>query len=72
MRTQLTNGDDCNGLEPWRKLFIEHRGGAEHVRMAGIARLHMFPKCPHRPKRRVALGEWLTLKKKFGGRLPDE
>ena len=46
-RLQLTNGEDCNGLELWRQLDLENQGGAEHVMMAGITRLQRFPRCPH-------------------------
>ena len=71
-RLQLTNGEDCNGLELWRRLYLENKGGAEHVMLAGISRLHRFPKCPHKTKLGGYLGEWLTLKRQYGGYLPDE
>ena len=55
-----------------RRLFLENQGGAEHVMMAGITRLHKFPRCPHKSKLSGWLGEWLTLKRQYGGYLPEE
>ena len=34
-RLQPTNGEECNGLELWRRLFVEHKGDAQHAMMAG-------------------------------------
>ena len=71
-RLQLTNGEDFNGLELWRRLFLENQGGAEHVMLAGIRRLHRFPRCPSKAKLGGYLREWLTLQRQYGGYLPDE
>ena len=71
-RLQLVNGESSNGLELWRKLFIENKGGAEHVVMAGLRRLHNFPVCPHKTKLGHYLGQWLTLKLQYGGSLGEE
>ena len=40
--------------------------------LAGISRLHRFPRCPSKTKLGGYLGDWLTLKRQFGGYLPDE
>ena len=40
--------------------------------MAGIARLHRFPKCPHTRKLGGYVGNWLTLKRQYGADLPGE
>lgn len=47
-RLQLVKGESSNGLELWRKVFMENKGGAEHVVMAGLRRLHNFHACPTR------------------------
>lgn len=71
-RLQLTNGEDCNGLELWRRLFIEHQGGAEQSMMAGIQSVHRFPRCPHESNLGGYLGEWLSLRRQVGMYLPEE
>ena len=56
-RTQLAGGEDRNGIELWRKLYMENEGGAEQVALAGLRRLHRFPTCPSQDKLGFYLGE---------------
>ena len=70
-RLQLTNGEDCNGIELWRKLFRENEGGAEQVTLSGLKRLHRFPECPSKELLGHYLGEWRYLKTTFGSNIPD-
>ena len=46
-RIQLAGGEAQagNGFEIWRKLYQEHHGGAEAVKLGGIRRLQEWPKC---------------------------
>ena len=71
LRVQKAGGEDRNGLELWRKLFLENEGGAEQVALAGLRRFHKFLKCPSAEKLGHWLGEWEMLRNKHGGSLPD-
>ena len=42
-RQQLTLGEEYNGLELWRALFIQNKGGAEQVGVAGMSAFHQIP-----------------------------
>ena len=44
-RIQLTLGDEFNGLELWRALYVKHKGGAEQMTLAGMGSFLNFPKC---------------------------
>ena len=46
-RSQLSGGEKetGNGFEIWRRLYQEHHGGAEAVKLGGIRRLQEWPKC---------------------------
>ena len=39
-RLALVGGEDYNGLELWRKLYLNNEGGAEQVALAGLERVH--------------------------------
>ena len=39
--------------------------------LAGIRRFHAFGKCPSKNRLGVYLGEWESLRKKYGGHMPD-
>ena len=45
-RTQIAGGEDRNGFELWRRLFMENEGGAEQVALAGLRRFHSFSQVP--------------------------
>ena len=42
-RIQKAGGEDRNGLELWRRLYMDTEGGAEQVALSGLRRLHRFP-----------------------------
>ena len=65
-RVQMVGGETYNGLELWRRLYVENKGGAEQVAMAGSRRLHNFPKCPDKSTLGTWLGEWTTLVRTHG------
>ena len=70
-RSQLVDGEDGNGLELLRKLYMEYEGGAEQVHLAGISRFMSFDKCPNKNKLATYLGEWEMLRMKYGSTFPD-
>ena len=45
-RMQMVSGEEGNGLELWRKLYMTCEGGAEQVHMAGVNRFMTFQPCP--------------------------
>ena len=71
-RLQMVSGEDGNGLELWRKLYMQCEGGAEQVHMAGVHRFMTFGQCPSRSKLASYLGEWEHLRRRYGGHIPDE
>ena len=40
----LDAGEEYNGLERWRRLYLDNEGGAEQVVLSGIRRFHSFEK----------------------------
>ena len=70
-RATLVDGEEGNGLELWRKLYMENEGGAEQVHLAGLARFLTFEKCPHKTKLSTYLGEWEILRLKYGSTFSD-
>ena len=59
-------GKRNNGHESWRRLSAENEGGAEHVALAGLRKLHSFPNCPSTRHMRAHLGEWQHLMQRQG------
>ena len=72
MRVQMAGGEDSNGVELWRRLYIEYEGGAEHVALAGLRRFHAFPKCENTKYLSNYLGDWTHLRNKHGSQIPEE
>ena len=68
----MVGGETYNGLELWRRLYVENKGGAEQVVMAGLRRLHNFPQCPDKTKLGTRLGEWMTLVRAHGHSYSEE
>ena len=60
-RVQLAGGESQqgNGFEIWRKLYLEHHGGAEAVKLGGIRRLQEWPKCKDASHLAQHLDSWL-------------
>ena len=52
-RLSLAGGEDYNGLEQWRKLYLDNEGVAEQVTLAGIRRFHAFEK--RKPKSKLGV-----------------
>ena len=50
---------------------MECEGGAEQVHLAGITHFMTYEKCHSKSKLGLWLGEWETLKRKYGDTLPD-
>ena len=71
-RIQLAGGEDRNGIELWRRLYMEHEGGAEQVALAGLRRFHAFPKCPSLRDLNAHIGEWLKARAEFAHGVPPE
>ena len=70
-RVQLAGGEENNGIELWRKIFMTYEGGAEQVALGGLRRFHRFPPCPPKDELGHYLGEWSYLRTRFGSNIPD-
>ena len=71
-RTNLTLGEEFNGLELWRALCMENCGGSAEMATNERGFFIDFPKCERAIDLRVHLGQWLKLKQKYGGNLPQD
>ena len=66
----LVDGEELNGMELWRVLFVQNEGGAHEVEIADLGALQAFPQCPSGNDLQQYLGEWLTLVQEQGRDLP--
>ena len=57
----LVDGEELNGAELWRSLFVNNNGGAGEVEVADLGALHAFPPCPSGADLPHYLGLWLSL-----------
>ena len=71
-RTDLTLGEEFNGLELWRALYGENSGGSAEMATCERGFFIDFPKCEKAVDLRVHLGQWLKMKQKYGGNLPQD
>ena len=44
-RRDKTSGEDENGFELWRKLYVTHEGGARTTHVSGMGSFRTFPAC---------------------------
>ena len=70
-RVQLTLGEEFNGLELWRALYVKHKGGTEQMTLAGMGSFLNFPKCSSLEGIQSHVGEWQLNRMKFGSGIPD-
>ena len=71
-RNQLTLGQEYNGIELWRALFVQNKGGAEQVAVGGISAFHAFPVCRRVEDLQYHIGEWQVMKMKHGAGIDDQ
>ena len=57
----LAGGEEGNGLELWRVLYVNNAGGADEVEVADLGALHSFPACPNPSQLSSYLGLWMSL-----------
>ena len=76
--TQLTNrmtlvgGQEFNGLEHWRSLYLQNCGGSSEMANAERGFWIEFPKCERAGDLQPHLTQWTSLKSKYGGHLPED
>ena len=58
-REALAGGEEGNGLELWRVLYLENEGGAMACHTQGVRGFHTFPKCSNLQDLNVHIGQWL-------------
>ena len=66
----LVDGQELNGLELWRILWVTMEGGASEVELSDLGALHDFPACGSSSHLPMYLGEWVALVQEQGGDLP--
>ena len=66
----LVNGEELNGLELLRCMWVRYEGGAAEVEVADLGALHDFPACPDAVSLQQYLGEWLSIVQEQGTDLP--
>ena len=71
-RTDLTLGEEFNGLELWRALFSEHCGGSAEMGKTERGFFIDFPKCEKAADLRAHMGKWMELQQKYGTGLPQD
>ena len=71
-RTDLTCGEEFNGLELWRALFNENCGGSAEMGKTERSYFINFPKCEKTTELRTHMGQWCQMKQKYGAGLPME
>ena len=67
----LVNGEEQNGLELLRYMYVRFEGGAEEVEVADLGALHDFPPCTASTNLQNFLGEWLAIVQEQGEDLPQ-
>ena len=71
-RLTLTCGEEFNGLELWRALWMENHGGSVEMKVHERNFFIHFPKCAREDEIQTHLGQWCQLRQKFGNDLPEE
>ena len=70
-RATLSGGQEFNGLEHWRALFLQNCGGSSEMANAERGFWIAFPKCEKSTELHKHLSQWVALKMKYGGHLPE-
>ena len=70
-RLTLAGGQECNGLELWRALYMENMGGSVEMKVAERSCFINFPQCAKEDELQTRLGQWIQLHQKYGSDLPD-
>ena len=69
-RKKWVNGEEGNGFELWRRLFVEYEGGDEVVQNDGRTRLQSFPSIA-RSELGPKLDDWEELFREYGDDIGD-
>ena len=70
-RTTLTHGEENNGVELWRALYIQNEGGADLAVVGGMNDFHNFPQCEKPENLQTWIGQWQQVRNQFGAGLPE-
>ena len=71
-RLALAQGEEFNGIELWRALFLEYMGGSIEMQKSERAYFINFPKCQKDEDLQGHLQEWQQLRIKYGAGLPED
>ena len=67
----LVDGEELNGAELWRMLYVTNEGGAEEVECADLGAFHTFHACPSMESLPQRLGLWNSMDTSHGNDLPQ-
>ena len=68
-RVPLAGGTMGNGLEMWRLLHVENKGGGDAIEFGGVRRLQEFPRCNEVKHLNEHIDDWLDVLSQFGSEL---
>ena len=71
-RSTLVGGQEFNGLEHWRALYLQNCGGSSEMANAERGFWIDFPKCERSTDLHAHLTQWIALKQKYGNHLPED
>ena len=71
-RAAIAGGEDGNGFELWRQLFLQYEGGSTLVHLQGVRSFHAFPACKKIENLNARIGQWLQAQSKFASGMPEE
>ena len=70
-RLQYTQGQEWCGMEWWRVMYVEGKGGSEKLTVHGQTAFHTFPKCSKPDRLQMHVGEWQVQRMKWGIGISD-
>ena len=71
-RITLASGEEYNGVELWRALFVEYHGGSVEMSKCERGYFINFPKCAKDEELQGHVQQWNTLRLKYGNGLPED
>lgn len=71
-RSQLAVGEQFNGMELWRILYMENEGVARQVAVAGRSGWYSSPQCPNTTDVYTYVNQWNTMRVQYGIGVPDD
>ena len=68
-RVPLAGGSHGNGMEMWRLLHVENKGGSDAVEFGGVRRLQEYGRCNEVKQLNEHIDDWLDVLSQYGAEL---